>query len=662
MKGLQLVGRDIKAMWKHRRGKVALIFLCIVPLIYSGFFLAGYWNPYGRLDHLPVAVVNLDQGVVKDGAAIEAGRDFTDELKKNKELDFRFVSKSAADQGLKDGKYYMVVTVPQDFSQHVGTLLGEKPEPANLLYTINPGKNYVAAQISSTAIEKMKTKVANGITKSYADGVLSKFQEVAKGFEEAGDGADRLGAGTNDAKEGAARLSEGIGKLDAGVQGVKAGSDTLLEKQPQLTQGAARVTAGTEQLEAGTEQLAAGAQTLGNGMNELAERTQAWTAGSEKQLQEQTQLASDAAAMDKQLQAYMASHPEARQEAAFQQIAAMSASLASGADQLQSSEKELAQGARNVSAEQARLASGITQLGGKLNEAAAGAKQLADGATQLQGGVEAWGNGFTVLHTGITKLASGGAALSDGTASLTSGLGRLTDGTAQLSDQLHAAAQQTAAVRSDDASSAMFAEPVRLVETKLSHVPNYGVGIAPYFLSLAFYVGGIMSANILSLGKRQDMQVSGTTHVINKLGLVYTIGLIQAFIVDAVILFGFHMKVASVPLFILSSITVSFTFMTFIFMLITLFGFVGKFAAVTLLVLQLSTSGGTFPGELNAPILREIGQMLPMAHSLRGLQDVITLGDWSQLRVQLFILLGYLLGAATIAWIASYLQHKPARQ
>ena len=52
----------------------------------------------------------------------------------------------------------MVVTIPADFSKKVSTLMDEKPEPAQLQYKVNPGKNFVAAQIGTTAVENMKTK------------------------------------------------------------------------------------------------------------------------------------------------------------------------------------------------------------------------------------------------------------------------------------------------------------------------------------------------------------------------------------------------------------------------------------------------------------------------------------------------------------------------
>lgn len=41
----------------------------------------------------------------------------------------------------------MVVTIPENFSKKVSTLMDEKPEPAKLQYKVNPGKNFVAAQI-----------------------------------------------------------------------------------------------------------------------------------------------------------------------------------------------------------------------------------------------------------------------------------------------------------------------------------------------------------------------------------------------------------------------------------------------------------------------------------------------------------------------------------
>ncbi|MGR3775985.1 YhgE/Pip family protein [Bacillus paramycoides] len=658
MKGIQLIFKDWKAMWNHKHGRIALIFLLIVPLIYAGFFLAGYWDPYGRLDKLPVAVVNLDKGAVMDEKAIHAGDDFVKNLKENKELAFHFVSEKNADEGLKEDKYYMVVTIPEDFSKKVSTLMDEKPEPAQLQYKVNPGKNFVAAQIGTTAVENMKTKISNSITKSYTEGVFSKFQDLAQGLNDASNGAGKLHEGTTDAKNGINELSGGINRLSDGANQLKEGSDKLAASQGALTGGANELSQGATSLHNGMELLTEGEKGLQEGVSNLSAGTNEWISGSEKLAEGQAKADEVANAVKKQLEEYAKNHPEVQQDPAFQQIVTTSSGLAKATNTLNASQQQLTQGARKLTDGQHKIEEGMNTFGAKLNEATSGTKKVADGAANLADGFTKWGNGFTSLQEGVNHLASGGTELNNGAGKLTDGLIKLDDGAKELSTKLGEGAEKIANVRNDDARNAMFSEPVQLVKSTVSDVPNYGSGIAPYFLSLAFYVGGIMASNILPLGRRQNMKVSGTVHFINKLGLVYLIGLIQAFLVDAVVLGIMKLEVASVPLFVLSSIIISFTFMTFILMLVTVFGIVGKFAAVTLLVLQLATSGGTFPGELNIAVLSKIGQFLPMSHSLRGLQDVISLGDWSQLRMQILILLCYLVVAGGIAWITSHIQHK----
>ena len=645
MKGIQLVFKDWKAMWHHKHGRIALIFLLIVPLIYSGFFLAGYWDPYGKLDKLPVAVVNLDKGAAMDEKTIHAGDDFVKNLKENKELAFHFVSEKNADEGLKEDKYYMVVTIPADFSKKVSTLMDEKPEPAQLQYKVNPGKNFVAAQIGTTAVENMKTKISNSITKSYTEGVFSKFQDLAQGLSDA-------------SRNGANQLADGIHRLSDGTSKVKEGSEKLASSKSALTDGANELSQGATSLHSGMELLAQGEKTLQSGVSELSAGTNEWVSGSEKLAEGQVKADGAANSIKQQLEEYVKNHPEVQQDPAFQKIVATSDGLAKATNTLNNSQQQLTQGAKKIADGQHKIEEGMNTFGVKLNEATAGTKKVADGASNLADGFTKWGNGFTSLQEGVNQLASGGTELNNGAGKLTNGLVKLDDGAKELSTKLGEGAEKIADVRNDDARNTMFSEPVQLVKSTVSDVPNYGSGIAPYFLSLAFYVGGIMASNILPLGRRQNMKVSGTVHFINKLGLVYLIGLIQALLVDVVVLGVMKLEVASVPLFVLSSIVISFTFMTFILMLVTVFGLVGKFLAVTLLVLQLATSGGTFPGELNIAVLSKIGQFLPMSHSLRGLQDVISLGDWSQLQMQILILLCYLVVAGGIAWITSHIQHR----
>ncbi|MFP5114582.1 YhgE/Pip family protein [Bacillaceae bacterium C204] len=657
MKGIHLVFRDLKMMWHHKHGRIALVFLLIVPLIYSGFFLAGYWNPYGRLDQLPVAVVNLDEGSMMDNKSIEAGQEFVKNLKENKDLHFSFLSEKTANQGLKDGKYYMVLTIPKDFSQKVSTLMDKHPEQAKLNFKINPGKNYVASQISTTATEKMKTKIAASITKSYADGVFSKFVELADGLQEAGDGATKINQGTIDAKNGMIQLSDGVGRLNDGAKKLEDGSQELSNGQQKLTQGINGLKEGSQSLSNGIEKLSDGQSHLELGMEQVTDGMHSLALSSEKLSQGQTGMKNSTDDLTKAVEQFLKNHPEMKDDPNLQQIAAMSTGLSKAADSLSSGQAQLAQGANQLVQGQEKVQDGMKQFGNKVDEAALGAKRLSEGTEQFSNGFSQWNNGFSDLNNGINDLVNGGSKLDNGTNQLVDGLGQLTVGSDQLASKLNDAAKQTSSIHNNDQLTSMFSEPVKLVESDLSEVPNYGTGITPYFLSLAFYVGGIMAANILPLGRRQDLKVNGTQHFINKLGLKYLIALIQVLFVDLVVLFGFKVHVASVPLFIVSSVVVSLTFMTFILMLVTMFGVAGKFMAVTLLVLQLATCGGTFPGELSNPVLSKIGSILPMAHSLRSFQEVISLGDWAQLQQQILILLFYLVTAGVLGWLTSHIQH-----
>ena len=55
----------IKQEWAYlRKNKILLlVFLAIIaiPTIYTTLFLGSMWDPYGKVDHLPVAIVNEDK-------------------------------------------------------------------------------------------------------------------------------------------------------------------------------------------------------------------------------------------------------------------------------------------------------------------------------------------------------------------------------------------------------------------------------------------------------------------------------------------------------------------------------------------------------------------------------------------------------------------------
>lgn len=658
MKGVQLILRDWKTLLQHKHGRIALGFLVLVPLIYAGLFLAGYWNPYGRLTELPVAIVNMDQGFVLDNKSIHAGNDFVAELQKNKELDFHYVTSDEAEDGLKDGRYYMTIMVPENFSKEVCTLMDEHPKPAQLIYRTNAGTNYVASQVGSTAVKEMTAKIDASITKSYADGVFANMQELAKGISDAGNGAKSLNQGTAQAKDGFSLLSDGISQITGGASRLQESSNLLTENEQNLQQGVQSIAVGTANLADHMKRLADSHQSIESGSSQFTQSLKEWTDGSKLAAQGEDQAAQDAKSLNKALADYVSARPDAAKDDKLQSLVRASEGLSSNLERMSATLSKLSDSSQKLSDGQNQTNEGIQTFGSKLKLAADGVTQLSGGSSKLQESFVKWGNGFELFAGGVNKLAIGGQRLDTGANELMNGLIQLTDGSGELSNKLNDAAQKTSGIHADDTRSSMFAEPVQLVESKLTNVPNYGSGIAPYFLCLAFFVGGIMAANILPLGRRQETNIAGSTHFTNKLGLFYSIGLIQTAIVDTIVLLGFKLQVTSTPLFILFTLLVSFTFLTIILMLVNVFGLVGKFAAVTLLILQLATCGGTFPTELSSPVMKAIGQCLPMTYALHGLQHVITLGGHTQIGNYALIMLGYLFIAALIGLAATMFQHR----
>ena len=108
---------------------IPILAVLFIPLIYSGVFLKAYWDPYGTVDQLPVAVVNLDEGSHYDGKTLQVGDDLVKELKKNDSFKWHFVdSEEKAIKGLNNEDYYLVVEIPKDFSKNASTVLDKHPK------------------------------------------------------------------------------------------------------------------------------------------------------------------------------------------------------------------------------------------------------------------------------------------------------------------------------------------------------------------------------------------------------------------------------------------------------------------------------------------------------------------------------------------------------
>ncbi len=273
----------IKQEWAYlRKNKILLlVFLAIIaiPTIYTTLFLGSMWDPYGKVDHLPVAIVNEDKPVTYNDETLEVGNEMVDSLKDNESLDFHFVSSKEAKDGLKNGTYYMVITIPEDFSANASTVLDEHPRKMVLDYETNPGTNYIASKLSETALNKIRTSVADTVTKTYTETVFDQIVTVGEGMTEASDGAGQLADGAIQLADGNNTITTNLNVLANSSLTFKNGADTLHVGLKQYTDGVAQLNDGSKELKDGLSTLNSGASALASGVSQLSSGSSSLAAG-----------------------------------------------------------------------------------------------------------------------------------------------------------------------------------------------------------------------------------------------------------------------------------------------------------------------------------------------------------------------------------------------
>ncbi len=275
---------EFKNILHNRLLLISTTVICIIPFLYSIFFLKSVWDPYGSTENLPVAVVNKDVPVEYRGQTMDIGHRMVKELKKNKQLKWEIVSPEKAHYGLTHRKYYTVVTIPKDFSKNATTVLDKHPKQMQLKYETNGSLNYIGEVISQLGMTKLNEKIRAQVTRAYATAMFKALHTVGKGMSTAANGAKQLStgmvtlqsgmnqyvAGVSQVNNGVQTLRVSVAPLAAGAQQLASGSQTLANGIRQYTGGVGQLAAGLGQLNANSGALNSGASQLQSGLSQLS--------------------------------------------------------------------------------------------------------------------------------------------------------------------------------------------------------------------------------------------------------------------------------------------------------------------------------------------------------------------------------------------------------
>lgn len=257
-----MIKNELQMLRKNKLLLLVLAAIILIPSIYAGIFLSSMWDPYGDLGKLPVAVVNLDQPVKYHGKELAIGDKLTESLEQNKSMSFIQRENTAAQEGLKDGTYYMVITIPEDFSKNATTLTKKSPKKMVLNYDTNPGKNYISMKLSESAMKEIKSNVTAEVTRTYAKTVFSQLSDIGDGFQAAADGTLTMAEGENKLLAGSAAVRDNLKTLSDSTTRFQTGAETL-------RQGTVAYTDGVSQLNEGLTKLQKGSGTLVSRVSEL---------------------------------------------------------------------------------------------------------------------------------------------------------------------------------------------------------------------------------------------------------------------------------------------------------------------------------------------------------------------------------------------------------
>lgn len=624
-------GSEIKRFGRSRMTRAAIVVLMLLPLVYGALYLWAFWDPFGQVNKMPVALVNADRGAVVEGVHVNAGDEIARSLTADHSLDWHVVSDKEARDGVEHGKYYFMLELPENFSEAIASPVTGDPKKAQLIAVYNDANNYISSTIGRTATGQVLNAVSTRISGQAVNQILSVVVSSGTGIKQAADGAQKLA-------DGAAQVDTGAGKLVGGLDDARNGSAKLSSGAKQLSTGITqatnpllKVTKALSQVGGSTEQLQQSATALEQAADQAgalatAQDTAAAAIGSVIQQLSVNQDPVSVGAVNtlRGVQDQLNGHqftPQIRQQITDGRNAAISMTET--------------------------LRSPGSPLRTALDQVGSSGQQLTDKLNQLR-------NGAQQLATGNAQLASGIVQLDDGARQLKSGTVQLKDGSHELATKLGDGAKQvpTWTEQQKQAIADTIGGPVNLESSHENGAPNFATGMAPFFLTLALFFGALVLWMVLR--PLQNRPIAAEVLAIRVVFASYlpaaVIALCQSVILYCVVRFALGMEVAHPVAMLGFMMLVSLAFVAATQAINALVGpAVGRVLIMALLMLQMVSAGGMYPVETTSRPFQVMHKFDPMTFGVNGLRQLILGGIDGRLWQAIIVLVCIWIGALGIS-------------
>lgn len=711
---MKVAAYDAHNVFKNVISLVVCVGMIVIPSFYAWFNIWGSWDPYKNTANLKVAVVNLDEGYTSDLIPVDVnlGERTESELKASKSIGYTIVdSEDEAVEGVKSGTYYAAVVIPADFSERMLTYFADSTDKPEVYFYQNEKANAIAAIVTdkaSAAVQKdINQSFASSLT-SAAAGVLDQVGNYLNS-DDVRTLATQLDSALAQTQK---RLSDTSGNLRsyAAIAGSASqlldqldsdGSGTLssaLDASGMLRSGTDGVQSLSDALDGATSSIndsfANSASDFDNVKNALDEAFDAAAGHTDQLVDALTQAKGTVDSRVAKLQdlydsmdgidaitkeyrdQFEVGSPE--WEIAVE-IEGLNAKVKQALDDAKQLDDGLGKAISDIQNTQSSASDARTTLDGLVDQAKTSITNISSDYEQglrssLSDMNRSLQDAASKADAMKTQLDNVSSSLKDTAATASKSMGDVQGSLLDAADQLDGAAaklgdihtqiqdaldsgdlDQLRTILSANAEdlASFISTPVSMDRTAVFAVANNGSGMAPFYSTLAIWIGGVVLCALVKTAPSdrflKKIHARPTDSYIGRIIFFLIIGFFQSTLVIAGDLWFLGVQCQHPVLFFLTGWLESFIFINIIYALTASFGDVGKAIAVVLMVIQVAGSGGTFPKEMLPGVFQKLYPFLPFVHgedAMRACIAGIYQNDYwfCMLRLACFIIPALLLG------------------
>lgn len=687
---LKIYKDDIKKIFTNYAALIVFIALSILPSLYAWFNIKASWDPYGKeaTSQIKIGVVNKDKGAELKGEFKNIGNQIIDQLKENDVMGWQFVSEKEAVKAVEEGSYYAMITIPEEFSENILSLITDDIKKGKIIYTVNEKVNAIAPKITVKGATAVQENVNKTVIETVSDIVLStakdlgievegqlpkldnlydKLVEIQSKFKDLYETTDLAYDGVNKVADLVTNLQNDIPLITDTLNSTKGLATNLIDfiskSQTEINNIAPTIKIDIGLVRDLADEVSSYVDVVINAINTGSENANVLLGNlntkvsglrdyltSIRVLVEKINGHSQNGALSDVLNNLITAENTLNQ--LYNEIESIKNSLANG-NLIDTSKLE---NAKTVLNDVSNIAGNLyekfdTEILGNINTILNTANDSAKSALEiLQRAQDKLPKVEEILTTVSALCNKGNEGIKYAKDNLpraeeivnevTSKVAKIKD-SSDLKDLLKLIANNV------EERSNYLTSPVELEENSLYPMRNYGTAMTPFYSVLSLWVGMTLLVSMFSVeahGEYNHMEV-----YFGKLLLFLTIGMTQALIVALGDLYLLKIYCVNPALFVTGILFTSITFVAIVYSLVSVFGNVGKVTAIILLVLQVAGSGGTFPIQLTPKFFQIINPFLPFTYAISFARESIGGVVQSVLVKDIVIMLIYIVVAILIS-------------